>query len=375
MPSVLVTLGRLPKGLDIIRSFDALGWRVIVADPYRNHLARVSRAVSKTYQVSAPSVDPLAFKSNLIEIVKNERVDLVVPVSEDILYVSALIQELPSHAQILSMPSDLIRHVHDKYEFINLAREISLSVPDTALISQSQAEVIAARGNYVVKPRHSCAGFGVGFFTRNMPLPAVAGGIVQEAISGQELSTCALAHDGRIVGQAIYRGTLQSGTVSVGFERVDNSAVDEWVKRFVATTRWTGFISFDFLINSEGTPFAIECNPRTTSGLHFFINRDIAKAILDPTHGLLLRRQTRLIQFWSAMQHFADHFGEINEMSRALRHIFTSRDVTFSWRDPLPLILMPWAAKEITSVAKRNRTPFGIAATRDFTFPPHGGTK
>ncbi|MEN9755617.1 MAG: hypothetical protein RLZ07_1999, partial [Pseudomonadota bacterium] len=38
--SVLLTLGRLPKGLDIARSFHRAGWRVIIADPARDHLAR-----------------------------------------------------------------------------------------------------------------------------------------------------------------------------------------------------------------------------------------------------------------------------------------------------------------------------------------------
>lgn len=370
MPSVLITLGRLPKGLDLIRSFNALGWRVIVADPYRDHLARVSRAVSKTYRVPAPFEEPSAFRSALLNIVKDEAIDLIVPVSEDILYVSALHHDVPSEVTIFSMPSDLIRHVHDKYEFIMLAREIGLTIPETALLSQSQAKQIAERKNYVVKPRHSCAGFGVNFFSRHTPLPELSAGIVQEAISGEEFSTCALAHDGRVLKQVIYRGTLQSGTVSVGFERVVNSSVDDWVVRFVAATRWTGFISFDFIITAEGIPYAIECNPRTTSGLHFFVNRDIAKAILDPSHSMLFRRQKRLIQFWSVMQHFSDHFGHAQEMRRALRHIFLVKDVTFSWSDPLPLLLMPWTAKEIMRAAKHSKVPFGIAATRDFSFPP-----
>jgi len=31
MPSLLLTIGRLPKALDFARSFHAAGWRVVVA--------------------------------------------------------------------------------------------------------------------------------------------------------------------------------------------------------------------------------------------------------------------------------------------------------------------------------------------------------
>lgn len=370
MPTVLVTLGRLPKGLDLIRSFRALGWRVVVADPYRNHLARVSRAVAKTYHLPAPHSAPQAYCHALLEIITQEKVDLVLPVSEDILYVSLLNDVLPSHVRLLSMPHEEIAALHDKYEFIQRARKIGLPVPETARLSEPYAAVIASRDDYVVKPRHSCAGYGVSFHVWNSQRPNRLGAILQRAIRGQEFSTCAFAHHGHVLGQAIYRSTLQSGTVAVGFERVEHDAIEEWVTRFVSATGWSGFISFDFIVDHTGTPFAIECNPRTTSGLHFFETGHLAKAILNPTQSVPLRRQKRLMQFWSVMQHWQDHLGHFKEMRRALAHLVFVRDVTWSWKDPLPLLLMPWTAQEIMQAAKRDKVPFGIAATRDFHFPP-----
>lgn len=370
MPAVLVTLGRLPKALDLIRSFHGFGWRVIVADPYHRHVASVSRALAKSYHVPAPAASPDSYRKALRDIIEREDVDLVLPISEDILYVSALRDHIPSHIRLVAMPPDLISHVHDKYEFIMLAREVGLSVPDTALIAHQHAEDIAARREFIVKPRHSCAGYGVSRHPRGSALPQRSGAIVQGAIDGQEFSTCAFAVEGKLLGQAIYRGTLFSGTVAIGFERVDHPEIDAWVAGFVAATKWSGFISFDFIVDQEGVPFAIECNPRTTSGLHFFNRDDLAKAILEKSTPLRFRKQKRLIQFWSVMQHFYDHFGDLGEMKRALRHLLTFRDVTFSWRDPLPLLAMPWTAREIMKAAKTDGVPFGIAATRDFNFPP-----
>ena len=55
--TVLLTLGRLPKGLEVARSFARAGWRVIVAEPFAWHLARVSRDVARSYRVAAPNAD------------------------------------------------------------------------------------------------------------------------------------------------------------------------------------------------------------------------------------------------------------------------------------------------------------------------------
>ena len=56
--TALVTLGRLPKALDIARALQASGWRVIVAEPYARHLTGASRAVSRSFRVTAPTLDP-----------------------------------------------------------------------------------------------------------------------------------------------------------------------------------------------------------------------------------------------------------------------------------------------------------------------------
>lgn len=370
MPTVLVTLGRLPKALDLIRSFHAIGWRVIVADPFSNHIARSSRATAKVVCVPAPYFEPERYRYALLDIVAREKVDLVLPVSEDILYVSDLHETVPDTVTVLSMPANIVRQMHDKYEFTMVARDLNLAVPETALMSHQQAREIARLGPYIIKPRHSCAGFGVSRCQAGQPIHDQAGAIIQRAIAGYEVSTCALAYQGRVLGNVIYRASLLSGTVAIGFERIENQAVDKWVRSYVAATCWNGFISFDFIVDHEEIPHAIECNPRTTSGLHFFDTEDLAPAILDATAPLRFRRQRRLMQFWSVMQHFYDHIGRLNEMRRALRHIVATRDVTFKMSDPLPLLLMPWAAQEIMQKAKRDRVSFGIAATRDLAFPP-----
>ncbi len=81
MQTVLLTLGRLPKALALARACRALGCRVIVAEPFRWHLCRPSRAVDLCVRVTAPNVDREAYFRELLALIERERVDLVLPVS------------------------------------------------------------------------------------------------------------------------------------------------------------------------------------------------------------------------------------------------------------------------------------------------------
>lgn len=366
--TVLLTLGRLPKALDIARSFAGLGWRVLVAEPFPRHLTGASRAVARSLRVTAPAVDPGRYLDELAALVRDEGVDLVVPVSEETVHVSALADRLPegSGTRVLTMPPGVLLPLHDKAGFAAHAAAHGLPVPRSALAGTAEAAAIAAAGRFVCKPRRACSGRGV---TRHAPGALPPGldeaTLVQAFVPGEEFSSCTLAHQGRVQRSAIYRGSLMSGTVAVGFERVDHPAIEDWIARFVASTGWTGFIAFDLILDAAGVPHGIECNPRTTSGLHFFRTEDIAPAILDPALAPRLRPERHLQQFWSCLTEAQHSFGDWPRFRANMRHLLGTRDVTWAARDPLPLLTMPWTAWPIISAAKKAGVPFGEVATLD----------
>lgn len=372
--SVLLTLGRLPKGLDIARSFHRAGWRVLIADPARDHLARSSNHVTQVFRVPPPATEHTAYLDALRDLIKREAIDLVVPVSEEIMYVSLLGEDPLLRERLFSMKADLIHRTHDKGAFITLCKSLTLSAPETARSDTDDAIGISQSGPFIIKPIHSCAGDRVSLHEKNASFKADAERLVQRRIIGAEVSTCSLARNGKTQATSIYRGTLMGGTVAVGFERIENEAVQRWVDHFIQATNWTGFISFDFIINGEGTPYAIECNPRTTSGLHFFETDDLAHAVLDDTHKIRFRPERRLMQFWSCMEELQKGFGYSQKTRAALDHLIACRDVTWAWRDPLPLLTMPWTARDIIKAAHRDAVPFGIAATRDLVWTGAGET-
>ncbi|MFZ4408070.1 MAG: ATP-grasp domain-containing protein [Paracraurococcus sp.] len=376
MNTVLLTLGRLPKALDIARSFSAAGWRVVVAEPHRRHLSGASRSVARSVQVTAPAVDAGTYLRDLVRVVAEEGASLVVPVSEEAMHVAHLRPLLPDGVRLLAMAPDLVLRLHDKHGFALAAQAAGLTVPETFALEDPAARALADRGDVIVKPTHSCSGRGVRRIPRGAALPPAEPAVVQRLVRGAEHSTCTLAHDGVVQATAIYRGTLMSGSVAVGFERIDHPAIEAWVARFVAATGWCGFIAFDLIVDEAGTPWGIECNPRTTSGLHFFAESDLAPAILDPAQPLRFRPERRLQQFWSCVTETQDSFGDWPRFRANLRHLFGTRDVTWRAADPLPLLTMPWTAWPIIAEAKRRGVPFGEVATLDVGWsdtapPPH----
>ena len=164
-------MGRLPKALDIARSFAGAGWRVVVAEPHRRHLAGASRSVARSVRVTAPAVDAAAYLHDLARVVAEEGASLVVPVSEEAMHVAFLHPLLPDGVRLLAMPPDLVLRLHDKHGFALAAAAAGLAVPETFALEDAAARDLAAAADVIVKPTHSCSGRGVRRIPRGTPLP------------------------------------------------------------------------------------------------------------------------------------------------------------------------------------------------------------
>lgn len=370
--TVLLTLGRLPKALDLARAFHAAGWRVVVAEPFRRHLAGASKAVACSHVVTPPATDREAYLQDLLRVVAEEQVDLVLPVSEEVLHVAALHGRLPARTRLFAMPPEVVLAAHDKGAFAAQARAWGLAVPRTHPLGSEEAAALAACQDVVVKPLHACSGSGMRRLARGAALPApdpAAPAIVQAMIAGPERSTCSLVHEGVVSGTVVYQPVVQSGSVSIAFERVEDPLIEAFVRDYAAATRWTGFLAFDFMLDEEGRPWAIECNPRTTSGLHFFAAEDLAPAVSDPAHPLRFRPERRLQQFYSCLTETQLSLFRGGGFARNLRTLLRTRDVTWSRRDPKPFLTMTATSWPIIREAIMRRATFGQVAMLDFAWP------
>lgn len=370
MTTVLLTLGRLPKALDLARGFAKAGCRVLVAEPYGWTLAGASRHVAREFKVPPPVKGKVAYLAALAEIVRREGVDLVVPVSEETMHVAHLAAMLPESAGLFTMPPEQVLALHDKARFVETAAAMGLAVPVSAPLGSAEAVALARSGPVVVKPVFSCSGNGLSILRGGEPLPPADAGapaVVQRFVEGREHSTCTIAQGGRVVATMVYRGAVMSGSVAVAFERVDVPAINAWVEQFVAETGWSGFISFDFIIDALGTPHAIECNPRATSGVHFWEAEDITRAVLEPgwQGPVRVRRHRTLQQFYACLTETQGAMLRGKGFWPSLKSLATTRDVSWDWRDPWPFLSMIGTSWPIIWQSITKGARFGEVATQD----------
>lgn len=380
MKTVLLTLGRLPKALALARACWAVGCRVLVADPFRWHLCRPSRAVAHCYRVPAPNADGRAYLDALGRIVRRERVDMILPVSEEALHVAPLGDALGSSAppsprvspRLWCAPRNHLRRLHNKGSFIEHAARRGLAVPETYAAGDPRALNLAKRVDYVEKPVHSCSGIGLRLARAGQaPRSASSETVIQRRLDGEVLSSLSLVEGGREIASVFYRGRVFTGTVAICFERVDDApSAQRWVRDFLRDSDYSGFLAFDFVVAADGVARAIECNPRATSGVHFFDETSLGEALLDPAaaRGVALSAKTRFQWAYSTLTEAYAAAFRPREFRRRFAAMRRARDVVWSPSDPLPFLLMTPMSWEILWPAMTSDLTLGEATQRDIAW-------
>jgi predicted ATP-grasp superfamily ATP-dependent carboligase len=376
--TVLLTQGRLPKALELARSLHNAGCRVIIADPLRWHLCRPSRAVTASYQITAPNKDLKAYLEELLLIVTREQVRLIIPVAEESLHVAHLHDKLPENVTLLCPPRKQLMQLHHKLLFAHHARSLGLAVPPTFPDSSEAGLKLIEKGDYVAKPACGYSGMGVSICRNGQRHPQVEEAmLVQKYIEGDHVSSLTMFDRGRQIFTVIYRATVLNGTVAVCIQRVDYyQSVSTWIARYGRETKQDGLIGFDFIVDSSGRAWAIECNPRLTSGIHFIEPRSLARALLAPrkTRGVAYKAET-LMQ--SAYMTLTETFAAIlrpREFWRRLGQFLKARDVVWLLADPLPFLLMvPTSWEMVRPAIKTERTLLEIARA-DIAWLPNTAT-
>jgi len=296
-----------------------------VAESARYHLCRVSRAVVRSFEVPKPSEEPEAFIEALMDIAQQERIDLILPTCEEIMYVSQGLERLQEVCDVFTSPLHVMKQLHNKYDFIQLAEQLGFAVPYTRLITSSadweQLRVdTTSRGEkhgpakllekLVLKPVYSRFATNVTILelqtaaaswngllrmmsspesTREAKSTPAATPfpngpwVAQQFIAGRQICTYSIVHKGKVTAHSAYSTSHRAGLgASIYFEPLEHDAVYQWVKEFVERISFTGQIAFDFIERADRQLFPLECNPRTTSGAHLFGPKPgVAAAILQ----------------------------------------------------------------------------------------------
>ena len=372
--TALLTVGRFPAALTLARGLHEHGVRVIVADPMKRQLCSVSRTVAKTFQVAPPNSDIAGWERDILDIIERENVTDLIPTSEEVCHVANLAPRLPETTRYVGPSAEWIAQWHDKLQFVNYAISRGVTAPSVFTTADGEARSLIRQTECVLKPRRGCSGTEVSFIPQGSTLPPPSQNmLLQRRVQGNHLYTLSWVDAGEVKATASYRGSTHSGTVAVGFQSAPTPfSVKQWIERFVADTNVTGFLSFDFILDRSGIPWGIECNPRLSSGVHFISETWLGAAVMgEAAEAASISPAGKRVQWsYSTLTEAYKHLFrfQIPELFRCLRDLFVSRDAVWSWRDPLPYILMTPLCWEFIWRSIRERMPIGDASQCDIAW-------
>ena len=291
-PSTLISGARAPVAFHLARLLIDAGHSVTLVDHLKHPLAAASRLKIPYCQIPPFSEDPAAAGDALHDVIEKRGIDFVIPTCEEVLHLAALWQRKPPNATLFAPKLADLSKVHNKYHFIRLCEELGLPTPRTRLITTTQEVATHAQDaqNLVFKPVWSRFGSQVLIRPKARELQKIQPTlqnpwVAQDYIDGTELCVYAIARGGKLVALSTYRGLVRAGPgASICFVPEDNEPVRSFVEKIVAATAWTGQISFDVMRTHDGKFLPLECNPRATSGLHFFSDGDaFSQAVFGQT--------------------------------------------------------------------------------------------
>jgi hypothetical protein len=371
---VLILGARAPVALDHARRFHLQGATVFAGDSHACRLTASSRSVAGAVRLPPPRTAPLEFATELRRFIEAERIDLVLPTCEEVFYLSRIRERLPRECTVFAAPFDLLRELHSKMRFLELAADCGVHVPASARVDTLPgAREWAGTRPVVLKPEYSRFGVHVRLYPQGIPsdtapLPALGAWVAQEFCAGRELCSYSIAVNGVLRAHVAYEPAYRvSRSSSFYFDPVSVPAIRRFVETFVRKVAFTGQISFDWIVRTDGRISVLECNPRAISGLHLFAATDALPTVIaghdidcvEPRHP-----SPRMISAVMASAGLvqAMHRGDLARWRRDFRRAL---DVLSQPGDRAPLFGGLADMGEFAWSALRQRTSIREAATRD----------
>jgi predicted ATP-grasp superfamily ATP-dependent carboligase len=377
--NILFTGGRAPATLELARAFHRAGHVIFMAESLCGHLSQPSKVIAKNFIVPPPRQKTAEFINALKTIILENKIDLLIPTCEEIFYVSMGKDQLP--CTVFAEPIKKLSVLHDKWAFTLNAFECNLPVPETILIVTigDMFQAYSQWRELVIKPVYSR------FAARAMILPKLnqalatvkreSPWVAQDYIEGMQICTYSVCHNGRIAAHTAYPSIFTAGQgATIVFKPIHHPAIFEWVKTFVEKNQFTGQIAFDFIQSPDGKIFALECNPRATSGAHLFASHPkFAEAFLNPQMECIMPLDDHSYMLTNAMLVYGLPASiKKKNFTQWLNAFLTSSDVILDFKDPLPFLLQVRSIFSYLKIAREHKISALEASTYDIEWNGEG---
>ena len=284
---VLVTGSSMFFTARLIQGLSADGVDVTAAD---HHWWSVGKSIPRTKWLCTPSLarNPAGYLSTLVRELKSRHYDLLLPTFEESLLLAEFRDEVESQTSLLLPPFETMWRLHDKPSLYELCCELDIPAPPTVprlVPGNIEGQLSELQFPVVLKLPTSNNSIGREYcdsmpeFIERFQLlhdhesrRRAAPPFVQQKIHGEAIYTLMLCHEGRKLGEVIYRPLRcfpENGGTSSHRESIAHPRIAELTERLATSTRWTGFLGLDFIIDlADGTPCLIDANPRANPAVH-----------------------------------------------------------------------------------------------------------
>jgi hypothetical protein len=375
---VLVTSSRMPFALDAIRKLGECGHEVLASDSYAASPGSHSRYLAAHFTTASPSNDPEAFAADVERIARENDVELILPMFEEVFYLAAQHERISAVTKLYAPPFRTLAQVHDKGTFQELCDRLEIRTPHTVL-AHSPDELREAIGRF---PRYFArAAFsrgGVGLLTNTGPLggalspsdckPTEANPwLVQEFVDGPMRCTYSALHDGRVASHMSYRAPRQwEHSTGIQFVSVEAGDTLPVVEQLGSELSWDGQMSLDFIETDEGLVM-IECNPRPTDGMLLMTPEELEGGLLAPRDETLIVPPGREQQLDFAV--FAQIFRQpLREAPSSIHDLAKVHGTDHGFRDAIPKLYSFLALARFERLSLRQREQLFVAMSDGITW-------
>ena len=305
---VLITGARAPVALHWCRLFAEAGWDVHAADCLTHPLARFSRKVGAFHRFPSPVFEAASFASAFNGLVEDLDPDLILPTCEEVFHLALSAARRPWQSKLFAPSFETLMALHDKAAFNALVAERVPTFAPAFKRVESRADLDGLKGvDWVLKPCFSRFATDVLVQPSQSKIAAINPNIsepwlAQEYLPGREVCLSAVVAKGRLVAAQAYhpivrlRGGVGAGVTFEAASNATNARLGDFVEPLVAGETFSGQLSFDFREDGNGQWKVIECNPRSTSGFHFFGPRvGLVEAVTDGRKTALTASEGRVM--------------------------------------------------------------------------------
>lgn len=289
MPRVLVTDAGRGSAIAFIRSLARCGWDVVAAAADPRAAGLHSRYAAERVVYPSPLRDPDGAVDCLLAAAGARCVDLIVPVTDDVLLpLVAARRHLPEGCRLAAPDSEALEVARDKSRTLELARSLGVPAPRTTLaagLAEAVAAAPALGWPVVLKPvasRLRVPGRGVAALSvayagdereleeRWRSLPDGCPVLLQEYVAGEGHGVELCLRDGRPLAAFQHRRLREvptTGGASSFRESVPlHPEMHASSLRLLEALRWTGLAMVEFKLTERG-PLLMELNGRVWGSL------------------------------------------------------------------------------------------------------------